>query len=163
MYVEIILGIVCLIGSLYFYMTKNFDYWTKRGVYQIKPHFPFGTMSGIFSQSQHLNDIVLKDHLETKDLPFYGAYFLRAPILFLKDVDLIKQVTIKDFEYFVDRNPSNFQHIRKTNQLADEIMMEQMTSAEGEQWKSIRSTFTPIFTSGSVNKVVKLHNEANNL
>ena len=138
MYLEILLGALSLFVLLYFYMTKNFDYWTKRGVYQIKPCFPFGTVSGFFDQSQHLNDMVLKDHLETKDLPFYGAYFLRAPLLFLKDVDLIKQITIKDFEYFVNRNPSNFHGIRKTDQLADNILMEQMTSAEGEDWKNIR-------------------------
>ena len=74
---------------------KNFDYWTKRGVYQLKPHFPFGTISAIFDQSQHVNDMILKDHLETKDLPLYGAYFLRAPLLFIKDVDLIKNFNIQ--------------------------------------------------------------------
>ena len=72
--------------------------------------------------NKHINDMVLKDHLETKDLPFYGAYFLRAPLLFLKDVDLIKQITIKDSEYFVNRNPSHFHGIRKTDQLADNIL-----------------------------------------
>ena len=150
MWIEISLGAVVLCALFYFYMTKNFDYWTKRGVYQLKPSFPFGSMKAIFLQNEHLNDSILRHAKEAKGLPFYGAYFLRAPLLFLTDADMIKQITIKDFEYFVDKNPSNFADLNKTNQLADKILLEQMASAEGDRWKSIRATFTPIFTSGKM-------------
>ena len=150
MWIEISLGAVALCALFYFYMTKTFDYWTKRGVYQLKPSFPFGSMKALFLQNEHMNDSMLSHAMEAKGLPFYGAYFLRAPLLFLTDADMIKQITIKDFEYFVDKNPSNFAAIKKTNQLADKILMEQLTSAEGDRWKSIRATFTPIFTSGKM-------------
>ena len=150
MLIEISLGAVALCALFYFYMTKKFDYWTKRGVYQLKPSFPYGTMKGFFTQKEALNNIMLKEAQETKGLPFYGAYFMRAPMLFLTDVDMIKQITIKDFEYFVNTVPSNFQAVKKTNQIADKILTEQLTAAEGDRWKSIRSTFTPIFTSGKM-------------
>ena len=150
MWIEICLGAVALSALFYFYMTKKFDYWTKRGVYQIKPSFPFGSMKAFFMQNEHLNDTMLEHAKETKGSPFYGAYFLRSPMLFLTDAEMIKQITIKDFDYFVDRNPSKFAAVKKTNQLADKILIEQMTSAEGDRWKSIRSTFTPIFTSGKM-------------
>ena len=150
MWIEISLGAVVLCALFYFYMTKKFDYWTKRGVYQLKPSFPYGTMKGMFAQKEHLNDIMLKEAKDTKGLPFYGAYFMRAPMLFLTDVDMIKQITIKDFEYFVNTVPSNFQAVKKTNQIADKILTEQLTAAEGDRWKSIRATFTPIFTSGKM-------------
>ena len=150
MWIEISLGAVALCALFYFYMTQKFDYWTKRGVYQLKPSFPYGTMKGMFAQKEHLNDLMLKEAEETKGLPFYGAYFMRAPMLFLTDVDMIKQITIKDFEYFVNTVPSNFQAVKKTNQIADKILTEQLTAAEGDRWKSIRSTFTPIFTSGKM-------------
>ena len=79
MWIEISLGAVALCALFYFYMTKKFDYWTKRGVYQLKPSFPYGTMKGFFTQKEALNDIMLKEAQETKGLPFYGAYFMRAP------------------------------------------------------------------------------------
>ena len=150
MWIEISLGALALCALFYFYMTKKFDYWTKRGVYQLKPSFPFGSMKAFFMQKEHLNDTMLSHAKEAKGLPFYGAYFLRAPLLFLTDAEMIKQITIKDFDYFVDRNASIFAGVKKTNQLADKILMEQMSSAEGDRWKSIRSTFTPIFTSGKM-------------
>ena len=150
MWIEISLGAVALCALFYFYMTKKFDYWTKRGVYQLKPSFPYGTVKGMFVQKEHLNNIMLKEAEETKGLPFYGAYFMRAPMLFVTDVDMIKQITIKDFEYFVNTVPSNFQAVKKTNQIADKLLTEQLTAAEGDRWKSIRATFTPIFTSGKM-------------
>ena len=150
MWIEISLGAVALCALFYFYMTKTFDYWTKRGVYQLKPSFPFGSMKALFLQSEHMNDTMLRHAKEAKGLPFYGAYFLRAPFFFLTDADMIKQITIKDFDNFVDKNPSNFAALKKSNQMADKILMEQMTSAEGDRWKSIRATFTPIFTSGKM-------------
>ena len=150
MWIEISLGAVALCALFYFYMTKTFDYWTKRGVYQPKPSFPFGSMKALFLQNEHMNDTMLRHAKEAKGLPFYGAYFLRAPFFFLTDADMIKQITIKDFDNFVDKNPSNFAALKKSNQMADKILMEQMTSAEGDRWKSIRATFTPIFTSGKM-------------
>ena len=57
---------------------------------------------------------------------------------------------MKTNEYFVNTVPSNFQAVKKTNQIADKILTEQLTAAEGDRWKSIRSTFTPIFTSGKM-------------
>ena len=150
MWIEICLGAVALSALFYFYMTKRFDYWTKRGVYQPKPSFPFGSMKALFLQNEHMNDTMLRHAKEAKGLPFYGAYFLRAPFFFLNDADMIKQITIKDFDNFVDKNPSNFAALKKSNQMADKILMEQMTSAEGDRWKSIRATFTPIFTSGKM-------------
>lgn len=34
-----------------------------------------------------------------------GIYSFLQPSLFLKDPDLIKQITVKDFDHFVDRQP----------------------------------------------------------
>ena len=119
-------------------MTKKFDYWTKRGVYQIKPSFPFGTSAAIFTLKNHLNDDMLKQDEETKNLPYYGSYFLRAPILMVKDPEILRHIMVKDFDAFVDRNSSNVQNMKKTETLTDKIMTEQMTMAEGDNWKNIR-------------------------
>ncbi len=56
---------------------------------------------------------------------------------------------VKDFDYFVDRNSSRVLDFFKTTKTrSDEIWMRQMTNASGEEWKDLRATFSPIFTSG---------------
>ena len=71
-------------------------------------------------------------------------------MFYFQDANLLKNIFVKDFDSFVDRDHSFSNKIRKTQQRADIIWMDQMTSAEGDKWKSLRSTFTPIFTSGKM-------------
>ena len=151
MFVEILLGLASLLVIAYFYCHRQWKYWTKRGIYQIQPSFPFGTLSPFFTKSEAFIDMMIRQGKETGDRPFYGGYFLRSPVLFVKDVDLVKQITVKDFDYFIDRNSSSMKEIfLGGNTRADKIWSKQLTSAEGDEWKNIRATFTPIFTSGKM-------------
>ena len=51
--------------------------------------------------------------------------------LYFQDADILKNVMVKDFEYFVDRDHSFSESIKKTQQRADILWMEQLTSATG--------------------------------
>ena len=70
------------------------------------------------------------DH-KTKGLPYYGLYFLTSKILMIKDPDLIRQVMIKDFEYFVDRNSEANTKLLSGTSRTDVIWMKQMSNASG--------------------------------
>lgn len=61
------------------------------------------------------------------------------PALFIRDLELIKQVTIKDFDYFPN-------HDKLVNAKTDPILSMNLFSLEGEKWKDMRSTLSPAFT-----------------
>ena len=154
MWLEILTAIIG--GSLalllfgYLYFKKKYTFWTKRGVYQIEPTVPMGSMPELFTRSKAPMDIFLEHAKATGDMPYYGIYFFGGPYLILKDPDLIRQVTIKDFDYFVDRNSAKFQDMLTGSTKTDEIWAKQISSATGETWKNLRTTFTPIFTAGKM-------------
>ena len=169
MWIEIIGGICAFLVLIYLYFKKNFQYWTNQGVYQIgnvqfsnhfntfnidfsftEPSFPVGSIPEFFTKSRSFNDVLLDHAKETKDLPYYGVYFLSSKVFMIKDPDLIRQITIKDFEYFVDRSGNDMSKRMFGNHKVDKIWQKQMSNAHGEEWKNIRSTFTPIFTAGSM-------------
>ena len=171
MFVEILLGLASLLVIAYFYCHRQWKYWTKRGIYQIQPSFPFGTLSPYFTKSEAMVNCMIRQGKEAGDRPFYGGYFLKNPVLFVKDVDLVKQITVKDFEYFINRRSSTMRDIFFAGTTrTDKIWSTQMTSAEGDEWKNIRATFTPIFTSGKMKAMMifiqescsKLSNAFNN-
>ena len=70
--------------------------------------------------------------------------------MIIKDVDLARQILVKDFDHFIDRFDSTFERIFKSGTLTDKIWEMQMVNVKGDLWKNIRSTFTPIFTSGKM-------------
>ena len=95
--------LIVTFGVAYFYITSNWNYWKNRGVLQMEPSFPFGSIPEFFTKSKALSDVLREHAAKAKGLPFYGIYFLRQPFLVITDPDLIKQITIKDFDYFTDR------------------------------------------------------------
>ena len=100
----------------------------------------------IITFHEHFNNVLEKHAQETKGLPFYGSYFYQAPVLFINDPDLVKKILVKDFDKFADHGLWIANKLKKSNHLSDKIWIKNLFFAEGEQWKNIRSTFSPIFT-----------------
>ena len=150
MWLEIAAVIVALVFLVYLLFKRKYQYWNSKGVYQIKPSFPVGSIPEFFTKSRAFNDVLIDHAKETQGLPYYGIYFLSSTVLMIKDPDLIRQITIKDFDHFVDRNGVRTHKKMFGNTMTDIIWSKQMSNAVGEEWKNIRSTFTPIFTAGSM-------------
>ena len=69
-------------------------------------------------------------------------------------------LVLADFDSFVDRVSPVVNRVQlSTNQKADQIMSLQMVQAAGEKWRSLRTTFTPIFTSGKMKAMMVFINE----
>merc|ERR1712004_466235 len=138
MLIEIALILVTLCVLAYLYLTWNWKHWESRGVYQIQPSFPFGSFPSFFTKNEHVNDTLKKisDEIKDKNLPFYGFYFFRTPGIIINDLDLIKQILVKDFDTFVDRQSGDFsKEFRKSSCRSDQIWSRQLTDASGEEWK----------------------------
>ena len=150
MLVELLGGILAILLLLYGLLSWKWTFWTSRGVYQMETKFPFGTLTAFFTKKVHHNVIFKQEAEIAKDLPFYGGYFLHAPVFMIKDPDLVRLILIKDFDHFVDRNSSSLAKLFKNGMKTDEIWGKQLTNLTGDEWKSLRSTFTPIFTAGKM-------------
>ena len=169
MVIEILAGLVILVALLYFYMKRKWTFWyaleidfeiylmskrdhvdffrSSKGVYQPETTFPVGSFPELFTRKKHFNDILLQHGEETRSKPFYGVYMFTAPTLVVQDPNLIRAIFIKDFDAFVNRNPPNIgRKVMQTGTRTDKIWSLQMVSAHNEEWKDLRSTFSPIFT-----------------
>lgn len=79
----------------------------------------------------------------------YGTYQGYKPVLCISDPELIKQVMIKDFGSFVNRQ-------RIANR--GEIDKHNLFSLEGDDWKRVRAIASPSFTSGKLRGMNALMN-----
>lgn len=143
-------GLIILIGltiAAYFYMTRNFNYWKKRGVKEISKPTPFlGNIGRLFKQSApyFMRDL----YNQAKGEPYMGFYFLDKPLLLIRDRELVKNVLVKDFNYFSDRYvaPSKRDRLGYAN----------LFVIKNPAWKILRTKLTPIFTSGKLKKMYDL-------
>ena len=72
----------------------------------------------------------------------------------VNDPDVTRQILVKDFNHFVDRDTEE-NILKLFPGKTDAYWLEQMTLKTGEKWKDIRSTFSPIFTSGKMKVMMR--------
>ncbi|KPJ08459.1 Cytochrome P450 9e2 [Papilio machaon] len=143
-----ILLFLVAIYLLYYYGTYNYDYFEKKGISYIKPTIFVGSLWMRVTKQISYQNYQLYVYNYFKGKPFGGIFLGRRPTLFLIDPDLIKAVTTRDFEYFVDRNSL------ETNE--PRFLKRTLLNLKGSQWKAVRSSITPSFSSSRLKNMIPL-------
>jgi len=153
MWLEILLVLLSLFLVFYHYVTKNFGKWKTLGIPYTSGHFPFGSYN--FLSGRHMDQVSAEDHQRFASEKYFGWFLFGKPILALNDVTLLRHIMVKDFDHFVDRQDRTAVSKQFSGGELDKIWGKQLTSISGEEWKDVRSAFTPIFTSGKMKGMLK--------
>ncbi|CAG2100141.1 unnamed protein product [Medioppia subpectinata] len=132
-----LLAYIATLIALYFYLTKNFNYWKNRGIPGPKPMVIMGTMWEMFTKPLHE---MARDNYK-KYGKVYGEFAFSRPILTIADPELIKDITIKDFHNFVEHTDMK---------LGDPLNDRSLFNLMGDEWKAMRSVISPTFSSGKM-------------
>jgi cytochrome P450 len=155
MFLEILLLIAALVGYVYWQYKTRVQHWSRLGVKEPsqKSSFPFGshptTHPDVIFRRISTAEAIHQQYNEMKGEKYYGTYgaVAGAPVLIINDLDLAEHVLVKDFSSFVDRRFGGFEIGRGTSD-TDLMWKKQLLNLKGEEWKEVRSAFSPIFTSG---------------
>lgn len=93
--------ILSIVFCIYFYnyVIKPHLFWKEKNVEYKTPLPIIGNMGpNLFRQRTFID--LFCDLYNEYDGKYYGIYQFLRPCIMLKDIELIKQITIKDFEYF---------------------------------------------------------------
>lgn len=134
--------IALTVAYLYFVLKKKFSYFDEKGIPHLKPEsWVFGNVKGV-GTTIHLIDVLQKiyDHSKVKDV-IAGLYIMSNPTLLIIDLDLIKQITVKEFASFTDRSMPVIE---------DEPLTGHLFAIGGDKWKFMRSKLSHAFTSGKI-------------
>lgn len=134
-----ILIFVALVTVFFFYLRHKMTYWQRRGVPALDPSYLLGNIDGVGSKL-HLTTNFQYIYENFKDKhKFCGFYLLQVPRLIVIDLELVKNILIKDFHNFTDRGVFHADNDPLSNHLF---------SLEGEKWKNLRHKLSVTFTSG---------------
>nr|XP_023025216.1 cytochrome P450 6k1-like [Leptinotarsa decemlineata] len=129
---------------LYKYSTRKFNYWKKRRIYNPKP-LPFlGNFLDVFLLRCTLTEW-FKNMYDSVNEPYFGIFVFDEPFLVIKSPELIKNITIKDFSYFMDRAVALPTH----NKIQSQVLFFQ----KSPEWKNDRVRLSPNFSSGKMKRM----------
>ncbi|CAB3239058.1 unnamed protein product [Arctia plantaginis] len=140
-----IIWIIVAFLALALYLRKVYSKLANDGVNHLPVVPIFGNLFWVFFSSDNITDFLAKLSSKFPDDKVVGVYELLNPLYIVKDVDIIKNVTIKDFDHFVDR--------RGFSEL-DPTFGRSLLNLKGEEWKEMRSTLSPAFTSSKIRLMV---------
>lgn len=80
---------------------------------------------------------------------YYGLHFFGQQFLVIQDLELIKQIAIKDFDHFVDHSDTYPAEV-------DILWDKNLFSMKGQRWREMRATLSPAFTSNKMRSMFVL-------
>jgi cytochrome P450 len=128
-----------LIG-LYFYVTRNFKIWQQLGVPYVKPTPFFGNLKECTWQKTTIGEQLRRIYNEHSDKPYVGIFSFDKPGLLIRDLELVKNILVKDFQNFIDR-------IFSVEERFDPLLGNTLPALKGQIWRHLRTNMTPVFTS----------------
>jgi cytochrome P450 family 9 len=100
----LVTGLLSLIT--YLLSTWTHDFFAKKNVPYLKPAPFFGNFWKMAFRIQSVPETVAEMYNSLKGHAYGGVYEFLNPVIMLRDPELIKRVTVKDFDHFLDhRNP----------------------------------------------------------
>ncbi|KAL7026355.1 hypothetical protein ACKWTF_013886 [Chironomus riparius] len=138
------LTLLLVIGALsfaFFYLRRKMNYWKDRGIPCLTPSYIFGNLDGV-GQKIHFTTNLQNIYENFKNgNKLCGFFFLQSPRIMVMDLELIKNILIKDFNNFIDRGVFHTDEDPLSNHLF---------AIEGEKWRSLRHKLSATFTSGKM-------------
>ncbi|XP_026318091.1 cytochrome P450 9e2-like [Hyposmocoma kahamanoa] len=139
----------CLVIAALLYFRQLYGFFKRQGVKTPLIVPPFGTILSIFIQRDHFTEEITKVYNRFSEQRFYGAFQFLKPFLMVRDIELIKKIGVKDYEHFLDHN-SLFKEEH------DKLFGRNLISLTGQEWKDMRSTLSPAFTSSKMKLMLPL-------
>uniref|UniRef100_A0A914L7A7 Uncharacterized protein n=1 Tax=Meloidogyne incognita TaxID=6306 RepID=A0A914L7A7_MELIC len=155
-YVFLISSTLLLILWIWHLYDKK-QYWQKLGV----PCSPANIFVGHMLAVKSKEGIIQFDKENREKYgKTYGMYLLDINNLVTSDLDLIKQVFIKDFVHFPTR--SGFPLTQNKKIIQNSLLRSMVSVVQGDDWRRVRNTITPAFTAAKLKKIIPTISESSN-
>ncbi|XP_075144766.1 uncharacterized protein LOC142219885 [Haematobia irritans] len=145
---ELLILIIIAIIFLYRWVVKNNDFFEKRHVPYDKPAFFFGSGKEIYLRKKSIVQVFCEVY-SRHDGIVYGTFDNRDPVLMIRDPELIKHITVKDFQHFVN-------HKKFPIDIGENLWTSSLIIMENDKWRDMRSTLTPAFTGSKMRQMFQL-------
>lgn len=144
--------ILAVFTAIYWYLKNVNNHWRNQGVKQVDPVIFFGDCLPLMMKKESLTKMMERMYNAAPGERFVGMYQFMTPTLLIRDPELIKQISIKDFDHFMDHKPLVSEEV-------DPLLGRNLFSLCGKKWEDMRHTLSPTFTGSKMKHMFGLIKE----
>lgn len=134
--------IVIIFAFLTYWIRKCFAKLDELGFVHEQPSFPLGNLNGVGTK-YHMVDILHRLYNKfSKKAPIHGIYLFYKANFAVTDLELIKDILIRDFDVFHNRGIFNSKE--------HDPLTTHLFALEDQEWKIMRHKLLPTYTSGKM-------------
>lgn len=146
---SIILTIVIASLVLYLYLSKQQDPFENHGLPFKKPVPILGSSWRALLRLQPFAKMVEEIYNMAPECKYVGLHHRMAPVVMLRDPELMKSVAIKHFDHFPDHRGFGDDEI-------EPFFSKNLLLLRGDRWKEVRGLLSPAFTSSKMRAMFPL-------
>ncbi|KAF5271170.1 hypothetical protein FQR65_LT17685 [Abscondita terminalis] len=144
------LMLLAVLSALFYYkVIKPLHYWRDRGVVHARPLPILGNYALVAFKQISIFDQVREWYKQFSKERYFGIHQFFTPVLMVRDLELIKRITVKDYEYFIDHNNLMTEEI-------EPLMGKSLLNLKGQRWRDMRAALSPSFTSSKMKMMFSL-------
>ncbi|XP_053664376.1 probable cytochrome P450 9f2 [Anopheles marshallii] len=134
------LMLVALAGLLYYYVVvRSARYFADRGVAYVPPVPLLGNGADFITRKRHITDVLSDMYHRFTQHRFFGYFDFLSPIYVVRDLELVKQICIKDFDHFIN-------HRIQLDENHDPLFGRALFAMRDTRWRNMRTVLSPAFT-----------------
>ena len=100
---DLLMVYISIFLLFYFFVKQKYSYWERKSFKSFpEPNILFGHFKSTFTQKENIGELMARIYKSVNE-PFVGIYGLFRPILLVCDPQAVRNILIKDFQYFTDR------------------------------------------------------------
>nr|ACZ97407.2 cytochrome P450 CYP9A37 [Zygaena filipendulae] len=136
-----------LLATLWLYLRQVYSRFSKYGVKHLPPVPLLGNHAKFTLGLEDLGTLTVKTYNSFSEERFVGSFAFLNPVVFIRDLELLRKITVKDFEHFLNHRPLVDENV-------DPFMGKILFSLNDQKWKDMRSTLSPAFTNSKIRLMV---------
>uniref|UniRef100_A0AAT9UTS4 Cytochrome P450 6PZ17 n=1 Tax=Maconellicoccus hirsutus TaxID=177089 RepID=A0AAT9UTS4_MACHI len=123
---------------IYYRLNKLYSYFERNGIPYIKPILLLGNTKDWIFMKKALSMVYYDVYEKLDPHRFCGVFVGWRKVILVRDPELIRNILVKDFSYFYNRE---VEPTPKTDFLNENLM-----EMRGDEWKTLRAKLTTTFT-----------------
>ncbi|KXJ73273.1 hypothetical protein RP20_CCG016136 [Aedes albopictus] len=150
LFLSIVVGVLLVI---YRRITKYYEYFHGKPIPSMTAGPPFGSTGALYRKKYSFNDFIKMAYDKFPGAKVFGLFDMTTKLFVICDRELIKKITVKDFDYFVNRRPTFGQSKDDHDGM---LFNKTLPVLNDQKWREMRATLSPAFTGSKIRAMFEL-------